>query len=709
MKLTDPNLKIVTVHASTTVRQLINTELRAKGFQDVVGAPDLQTVLGILETGLIHWLITPVISDDKANVFQILKLVTEDPSLMDMRVSFVVEETVDPLVLSKSFDLGLLSFHKKMGSKADIEEELRELFERNARFEGIQCLLAASYLRQVLGESKRYTDLLRFEKSLFHRYAGHLQLISSLTEAHLLNGQVDVARQLVAQGLLVKPELKADFDALLAKYKVGETAAPAPSEVGPLPDMLGISRCLLLEPDDALRELISSLLKQLGIRDVQAFAEGTSALEWLKSGNKPELILFEWRLPIVPGPIFVQRLRESVGYDVPVTVMNQDLSDRDMPVLREMGVTNRIKKPIEPQAFLRDVLWVIHQDRTPSEPVVILQKLRQSMIDHDRERLAAYTKRYMDSEKVGEAEKMTLQAELAYFRGHYANAKALALKALRIGPASVEILNLLGKAMMKMRDFESALRCLENAEVVSPQNVRRVCNMAESHLELGNEQTYEQKVTEAREIAPDSQPLQELETKAALVRGDSKKATDLMRSLQSLLNIVSFTNNRAISLTRCDRFEDGIKLYKEAVQAVPSDKKDVQAILYYNLGLAFSRNNQLQEALGAIEKAAEAKNQKIHFKVQSLKARLHKAIAGHEPLSLYVAPPPQTTATGGETDPQKDMEELMMALTVSPGDIACHKLFVERQVGQGLREQIERPLRFKKRSTIQRSTAKSAS
>lgn len=706
MNLSDPAIKIVTVHASGTIRTLINSELRNRGFQDVVGAPDLQTVIGILETGLIHWLITPVIMDDKINVFQILQLITEDPSMMNMRISFITDDKIDPLKLTKSFDMGLLSCHSKMQSKADVEEEMRVLFDYDKLYAGNNSLVAAEYLRKILRESGHLTELLRFEKSLFQLNLGNIPLLLHLAEAYLCNKLLEQAQTLFSQALVVDPGLKVQIDALKARYP--ELAYNASTE--PAPDshnVLGLSTCLLIEPDATVMEQVKELLKQLGVKDIYAFADPLLSLQWLEKKIVPELILFEWRLAQIPGPIFVQKIRDALGFGLPVSVMNKDLTERDMPILHEMGVTDRVRKPIEPQAFFQDVIWVINQDRVPTEPLVLVQKIRQAMADQNFEKMAAYTKRYIESDKPSEAEKTLLQAEIAYFRGNYPSAKNLALSSLKAGLASVGVMSLLGKALMKMRDFESALRCLENAEVVSPANVKRICNIAETHLEMGDRESFEEKLDEAKELVPESQEILEVETKAALVDGDSGKARDLVKSLDSLLSIVTFTNNRAIALIRTDRFDEGIELYKEAIEAVPPQRTEILSILFYNLGLALARLNRLDEAQKELIHAATQKNEKLRNKIGSLKLKIKKTLEEGGKLELYTVSG-KPAGDQASADPQKDFEELMMALKINPGDLCCHKIFFETQLDEAFKEAIHRPLRFKKRTTIQRSAPKAS-
>jgi hypothetical protein len=101
------------------------------------------------------------------------------------------------------------------------------------------------------------------------------------------------------------------------------------------------------------------------------------------------------------------------------------------------------------------------------------------------------------------------------------------------------------------------------------------------------------------------------------------------------------------------------------------------------------------------------KSDKIKSKVSSLKGRIQKAIDSKQKLELTVSKDNSPEAIS--TDPQKDYEELMMALKINPGDLCCHKIYFEFSVSPELREKLERPLRFKKRSSIQREAPGKAS
>lgn len=697
MQLNDLNIRIITVHPSSAVRQLINSELRGRGYQDVLGVADLSDVVALLETQIIHWVITPPSLDGKNNVFQLLRLATEELTFVDLRISLILDDPMEPYLLSKAFDLGLLSYHERMKTKIDIDIEFKQLFDREVQYAGTLDLVAADYLRSLLTAGQRWPDLLRFEKNLFQLHRGNIDLSFKLAEAHLCAGEKATAARLLSQIATIAPDKNREISTLWQNFEQSSFVKVEAIEDADKGEMLGVKHCVIVDPDHQQLAIMKSLLLQLGIHSVEAFTDSKEALRHLESGAKPEIILFEWRSKPLAGPVFAQRVREIVGFGVPLTVVNSELSDQDMPLLREMGVTNRIRKPIETSSFFKEFLWLVHQDRAPTEPFIILQKIKQAMAESDYELLAKLTKRYMESDKCSSADKSLLQAELSYFRGHYSASRDMALNTLKSGMVNVEVLNTLGKSLMKMRDFETALRCFETAQIVSPKNVRRICNIAETNLEIGDMRLFEKNLSEAKSLDPEATAVMEVELKGALVKGDSAKAQSLMQSLKSLLTILSFTNNRAISLIRCDYFQAGIDLYHEALAAVPNDQVEIKGILQYNLGLALARLNRLDESKAALQASEISQVAKISGKARSLLVRVNRSVTTGEPFALNRDSSLPVASEPDAPDANSAYDETMMALKVGPGDFCLHKVYFESRIEPKLKQILERPFNFKRR------------
>ena len=179
-----------------------------------------------------------------------------------------------------------------------------------------------------------------------------------------------------------------------------------------------------------------------------------------------------------------------------------------------------------------------------------MQKLEIALKKKDDEQIASLKKKYVDHDGTTEADKLYVEALVAYSAGCYLAAKEAALSALKSGGNSLDVLNILGKSMMKLREFDAALRYLDNAQLMCPQNIERICRIAEAHLENGDDEKFSATLGQASELDEDNTAVKETAVKGALKHHNQDLTKSLMSQLDSLEEIVSYTNNRAVSLIR---------------------------------------------------------------------------------------------------------------------------------------------------------------
>ena len=265
MKLTKEDIAIVTVSASGTKRQLINTSLRSRGYTEVSGAPDMKTVIDLMATSKINWLICPLGSGEPVNALQIMDYVTKNPKECDMLVSLVINED-DVVHLGKAFELGLLSFHIGLEAKDHVENAFNELFELFDQYEGKQDLVATVYLRRFLKENKRLPDLARFEKRLLKTNPGRAELLNSMAESYYLTGQHQEASALWGQALAVDPSLTELVETTQSACGFQDDDSEGSGEKL---NVLGIDRCIVIDPDKKDLEIIDGFLNELGVPDIK--------------------------------------------------------------------------------------------------------------------------------------------------------------------------------------------------------------------------------------------------------------------------------------------------------------------------------------------------------------------------------------------------------------------------------------------------------
>lgn len=112
---------------------------------------------------------------------------------------------------------------------------------------------------------------------------------------------------------------------------------------------------MVVDDDDDIRDILAMMLSGEGFPIVTA-ADGAAALDTLRSGTEPALILLDLRMPRVSGYEVLETLkREGRFAGIPVVVMSGDSSAR--AVASSLGADACLEKPVE----YDDVLALAHK------------------------------------------------------------------------------------------------------------------------------------------------------------------------------------------------------------------------------------------------------------------------------------------------------------------------------------------------------------
>jgi len=105
--------------------------------------------------------------------------------------------------------------------------------------------------------------------------------------------------------------------------------------------------------DDKIQLL--ALLKQIlnPHYDVISKTNGLEAIEWIQSGNIPDLILTDIQMPLMDGMKFIQIIKESGLFsEIPIIVLSGRESSKDRIECLKQGASDYISKPFNPEELL---------------------------------------------------------------------------------------------------------------------------------------------------------------------------------------------------------------------------------------------------------------------------------------------------------------------------------------------------------------------
>ena len=113
------------------------------------------------------------------------------------------------------------------------------------------------------------------------------------------------------------------------------------------------SNILLVEDDFDMRDALIPILEYEGHRVVGA-ANGREALERLRTGPKPSLILLDLMMPVMNGAEFrAEQLRDPALASIPVVVVSADPAARSKA--KVMGAVACVEKPLDIDKLLSEV------------------------------------------------------------------------------------------------------------------------------------------------------------------------------------------------------------------------------------------------------------------------------------------------------------------------------------------------------------------
>jgi CheY-like chemotaxis protein len=114
---------------------------------------------------------------------------------------------------------------------------------------------------------------------------------------------------------------------------------------------------LVAEDNDRAREALATLLRRRGYTVTPA-SDGRRALDLLRAGPVPDLILLDMLMPVLDGWHFLQQVKgEPRLAQVPVVVVTGTILTPDWA--RDHGCAGFARKPVEPEELLAEIRRVL--------------------------------------------------------------------------------------------------------------------------------------------------------------------------------------------------------------------------------------------------------------------------------------------------------------------------------------------------------------
>jgi CheY-like chemotaxis protein len=117
---------------------------------------------------------------------------------------------------------------------------------------------------------------------------------------------------------------------------------------------------VVLERSEAVREALMTVFSSRNMR-VKMFDEVQEAEEFIRKTN-PNLIVSEFRTPSMAAKALIERLRKEGRHNIPVFVTSAQDGEKAEDLIKELGASEYLLKPIDPSEVISKVGRYIHLD-----------------------------------------------------------------------------------------------------------------------------------------------------------------------------------------------------------------------------------------------------------------------------------------------------------------------------------------------------------
>jgi two-component system chemotaxis response regulator CheY len=120
---------------------------------------------------------------------------------------------------------------------------------------------------------------------------------------------------------------------------------------------------LIVDSQPAIVDLIKSVLKMFGVKDVLTSTDAETGLKTFK-GRKPDLLIVDWDLDDINGLAFIKAIRhDPVNPHVPIIFTTALSSAKRVAQARDSGITEFLRKPFTAEALFKRIEAIVEKPR----------------------------------------------------------------------------------------------------------------------------------------------------------------------------------------------------------------------------------------------------------------------------------------------------------------------------------------------------------
>jgi tetratricopeptide (TPR) repeat protein len=615
------------------------------GFKHIMICKSVRDLSDRMRKTRVDWIISTLLEEQSIKMPLYLHGLYDDHMHDKVRISYLLNEKQQPQ-LPNAFADGLLSWFdlSRMEDARTVQADLEEFFQtlkdchdRNQH----EAFVAAAYFRRYLKKHMIWGDLITLEKALCNNFPLKAENLLALAEAHFLAGEYNRGRLLVQQAQQVAAEsLDQAIDELLKKFPKALL-----EKQGSIAERFDVRNAVIIERDEREALILRQALKRIGIGEVKEFPSFQEAWEAMKNQEEPNLMITEWssRKGDLSSIQFLQRIRGHGFLKMPLVVMINKLRPQEAQLLNDVHAIQLLQKPLREEHTVMSIAFAIQQAKSPTERKPIEQQIVNCLQTGDRADAYYLRKVYHADNNIPPSRKYYIEAVFNYHHHNYTKARNYLIKGIKLSTTekdkdeikpNLDKTVLLAKCLFRLGDKSVAIQMLEKARERSPYNIAILMALMEMNYDVGNVTQANAAIEEAEKIDSGNAQVIQAGAKLSLLTGRTDQAAQFLAHMDNLTEIITRMNNQAVSFIQSGHFEKGIELYLSAIKSLPPKERDFLGVVYYNLALAFLRNDEIDPGLENLQKSTSFVESRVHRRAVNLSKRIEDSKAAGKKLKF---------------------------------------------------------------------------
>jgi tetratricopeptide (TPR) repeat protein len=294
----------------------------------------------------------------------------------------------------------------------------------------------------------------------------------------------------------------------------------------------------------------------------------------------------------------------------------------------------------------------------------------------DEEGAKSLFKTYKKLKTATPASVLLMEAFFDFNSGNSEMARNKILKLTQYGALNHIGLSLLGKVLLKLGDFQEALKVMETANKMAPSTIDRLCDMADVYGGLGQESLLDNVIDKLKTSGSDLSRSNKTLAKHETARGNTEEAAKYIGANEEVASgVVAHMNNLGVAYAQASDLEASAKSYVDGLKTIIGKFPKLEALVQYNLALNLVRQGKLDKAMKILRSTVAKADGHLKAKAFSLYKKVKHSIETKQPLNIAVSNKPVNLGDSLGEAVRDELKGLSQVALADTGEVALFGVF----------------------------------